>query len=429
MPEKFNPLLLNNEEETLAEADPVIQAAMHKRKAAIWEITRNLQNVTFAGTESRQEQAELETNMTSLITEKKHSYKYIENLLVSLGYNLNKVRHAFKKLTGISPEEFLNADQYMDTPPSIPGFNHGWGESKDGQFDYYFVMPYKYGFAVFGQKGDLVRDEVKYVLSLDEALECLDKKVKACFTYDRIVDVKVKKPADENDDTFMKVNRDYVGDRTAVLEDHIRSIKNHVQPREIRSIFENAVDKKLITAEEFQKLLNKYINVRQADDFDSALLDQPIKKELVEITPQQFFDNETEDFGSGVKLGEIVSSIYTELEKMNKERFVNYKTSVRSFKYINQEITGAKMESTPTVGNQKAEEYFNSSGLISVLLYITASDISEDKNIKPGLVLFSVEDGTLRTSGMFKGKDNALYSFEESGFEKYFATEKESQTK
>lgn len=432
MSEKFNPWLIDNDEDSLPEADAAIRDAVHKRKAAIWEMTRELANVTYSGTQSRQEQEELEVNMLSLINEKKHSYKYIEQLLVSLGYNLNKIKHAFKKLTGLSPEEFLNPETYMDTPPTIPGFNHGWGESKDSKFDYYFVMPYKYGYAVFGQKGDTIREEVKYVFSLDEAIEFIDKKVKELYTYDRIVDVKVKKqPIKENDETYTKINMDYVGDRTAALEDHIKSIRLHSQPREIRAILENALSKKLITAEDFQKLINKYINVRQADDvdFEAKIMQQPMKKELSEVTPQQFFDNEAEDdFGDGAKMGDVIDSILSEMKNMNKE-LINYKINVRSFKYIDQTLAGAKMAETPTVGVQKAEEYFNSSGVVSVLFYVTAEGLPEDKNTKPGLILFSLEDGALHTSGVFKGKDDKNYALNESGFDKYFATEKESQTK
>lgn len=432
MPEKFNPLLIDNHDDTPSEADPIIRQAVQKRTAAIWEITRELQNVTYSGTQSRQEQEELEVNMLSLINEKKHSYKFIEQLLVSLGYNLNKIRHAFKKLTGISPEEFLNYETYETTPPTIPGFNHGWGESKDANFDYYFVMPYKYGYAVFGQKGDMIREEVKYVFSLDEALEFIDKKVKELYTYDRVVDMKIKKkPIKENDETYTKVNLDYVGDRTAALEDHITSIKLHAQPREIKAILENALVKKLVTAEEFQKLINKYINVRQADDvdFEDKIMQQPMKKELSEITPQQFFDNEAEDdFGDGAKMGDVIDSILAEMKKMNKD-LINYKTTVRSFKYIDQSLAGSKIDETPTVGLQKAEEYFNSSGVVSVLFYVTADGLPEDKNIKPGLILFSLEDGALHTSGVFKGKDDKNYALNESGFEKYFATEKENQEK
>jgi hypothetical protein len=432
MPEKFSPLLIDNDDQSIAESDPLIKQAVQKRQAAIWEITRELQNVTYSGTQSRQEQEELEVNMLSLIDEKKHSYKYIEQLLVSLGYNLNKVRHAFKKLTGLSPEEFLSPDAYLDTPPTIPGFNNGWGESKDASFDYYFVMPYKHGYAVFGQKGDLVREEVKYVFSLDEALEFITKKVKELNTYDRIVDVKVnKKPIRENDETYTKVNLDYVGARTAALEDHIKSIQFFSQPREIRAILENALNKKLVTAEEFQKLVNRYINAKTASemDFEEKLMKQPIKKELSEITPQQFFNNEAkDDFGDGAKMGDVIDSILTEMKNTNND-LVNYEVAVRSFKYIDQSLAGSKIVETPSVGVQKAEEYFNSSGVVSVLFYVTAENLPEDKNTKPGLILFSLEDGALHTSGVFKGKDDKSYALNESGFDSYFVTEKESVEK
>ena len=428
--EKFNPLLVDNMEDTLAEADPVIQAALAKREAALLEITRNLQGVTFAGTESRQEQEELESNMASLIADKTHSYKYIEQLLVALGYNLNKVRYAFKKLTGLSHNDFLNPEAYVNTPPMIPQFNYGWGESKDSQFNFYFIMPHAYGYGVFGQAGDINREVVKYVLSLDEAMDFIDKKVKELHTYDKVVDVKLKKPREENADTYMGVNRDYVGPRTAAIEDHLLRISNNAQPREIRAILENAVNQKLISAGEFQSLLNRYVNIRQAEDtvFDQKLMDTPISKELTEVTPQQFFDDNAEDFGEGVKLGEVVSSVYDGLQTLNGD-LVNYKTVIRSFKYLNQSIDGTKIAATPQVGTQKAEEYFNSSGLMSVLLYITAANLPDDKNIKPGLLLFALEDGALRTSGIFKGKDNKLYSLDESGFDKYFAPETENQEK
>lgn len=432
MSEKFNPLLIDDDDNSLAESDSVIRSAIHKRKAAIWEMTRELANVTYAGTESRQEQAELEANLLSLINAKKHSYKYIEQLLVSLGYNLNKIKHAFRKLTGISSDEFLNYDAYMTTPPSIPGFNHGWGESKDSEFNFYFVMPYKHGYSVFGQKGDLIREDVKYVSSLDEALEVLSKKVKEVYTYDKIVDIKVpKKPIPENDDTYMKTNVDYVGDRTAALEKHIVSIKGHAQPREIRAVLENALNENLIDVNEFQSLLGRYVGVRSAEDstFESGLMEQPVKKELSEVTPQQFFDNETDD-GVNIEanLGDRINAVTGDIIRRNSE-LINYAMSVKSFKYLNMNTKTAQLDSTPSVGVQRAEDTFNATGAVSVVFYITCSDLPESKNTKPGLILYSFEDGRIHTSDSFKGKDDKFYLLSEDGFNQYFEPEHESEEK
>jgi len=438
---EWHPLLLDNDPDSLPEADPEIQRILQKRKAAIWDITRQLEGITYSGTGTKEELQELEENMRAMISEGQYGYKYIENFLLSIGYNLNKIRQTFKRLTGVDPQVYLDAQPYLDTPGTIPGINYGWGKSKDKQYDYYFIMPYNAGFSVFGQKGDLLREEVKYCLSLDEARDFLKKKVEELQLYDKVVKpskIKLREDWQSLSDNWP------LGTKTANVQkinNYLNSIQGKTQLSEKRAILENELTQGNITPAEFKELAimhgllekearpdveqvseeggpdTKKITTEKVFDLEKSVMETPIEEEVKETTPQQFFER-NRDSQSGMVMSEAVDAILRCIAELN-ESLSEFKVNVRSFKYISKEVT-ERIERTPEVGTERAEEYFTSSGVVSVLLDITDLTLPTTVNVKQGLAVFSIIDRDVVTSGTFKGADNRIYSLDESGMEKYF---------
>lgn len=413
----FNPWLIDNHEDTPDFADPLIVAETRKRQAALWEITRSLQNITWAGTGSRQELDELEENMRALIDEKQHGYKYIESYLMAIGYGRDKIRMVFKRLTGADPEQFLNYDAYTTTPSAIPGFNYGWGASKDKTYDYYFIMPWKCGYAVFGQKGDIVRDEVKYVLSLQEALDFVEKKVKELQTYDRIVDI--KKYAKPTENRAPAVETLALGDKSAAIKQRLDATP-FVQSSEIRSTLEMAREAGDISNADFTTLAKHYGLIRYADTAPDLLdaADINIEKEIDERSPQQFFDNAALATGdlSGVLLGDVIEAAMKYIETVQAD-VAGYTLKVPSFKFLKQERS-ERIQKTPEVGTKKVEEFFDRDGILSVLIDIYADEQGGLK--KSGLVVFGLDNGSLVTPGTFKGENGNVYGLNDAGISQYF---------
>jgi hypothetical protein len=173
--EEFDPVLndLKTKEET-------------KRKASArdWNISHQYADVFYAGTNTRPERIELERNLKRMINEGRFSYKFMEGYLISLGYQRDEIVRAFKHLTGIHPYDLLNPGKFLSTPPTIPGISMGWGVAKDKTYDFYFINPYNWGFALFGQKGDTQRDVVEMYITSDKAIAGLKDHVKEAMLFD-----------------------------------------------------------------------------------------------------------------------------------------------------------------------------------------------------------------------------------------------------
>jgi len=386
--------------------------------------------------------------MRELLSSKQYGYKFIEGLLISMGYNLNKIRIAFRKLTGIEPQIYMKMQSYLDTPGTIPGINYGWGASKDKNYDYLFVMPYNVGFSVFGQQGDITRHEVKHFATLDEAQDFLKSKVKDPQIYDPVVDVKLQKGTD-----FSSLSENWpIGTKTAgikALFDYMDRMGDTIQINERRALLEDAYSGGDLTEEEFQKAAFHYGILRHAaPDVESisdtgnvdvpALISKDVKKdkedaqgssvkdELEEATPQSFFEQNRRDV-MDTAVPSAVETIQIYFESMNQE-MTDFEVKIFSFKYLKQRTT-EKIEKTIPVGKQEVEEFFTSSGTISVIFDIKDNSLPAGKNIKQGLSIFSIIGDDVHTSGTFKGEDNKMYGLNSAGFEEYFADTREKQTK
>jgi len=135
-----------------------------------------LMGTPFAQTNTPEEMLEIKFHMRQLI-DSGYTFFFIERYLKGMNYPTNLIRHVFKKITGLTPQEAVNINAIY-TPGTIPQFNLGWGEAKKGKNEYYFVMPIKHGYSVFCQEGDIKREEVSHFPLLTEALEHTKKLVK-----------------------------------------------------------------------------------------------------------------------------------------------------------------------------------------------------------------------------------------------------------
>lgn len=344
------------------EDDPVLAGRVRKKESGFtWDISRLLQDIPYSGTSTQQEMLELEQIMRDLISEGKYGYKYIENLLLSLNYSLNKIRRTFRKLTGVDPDVYLDAQPYLDTPPSIPQINYGWGKSKDRSYDYYFVMPWNNKYCVFGQKGDTDRFIVSEHYDLEEALKALEKKVELVMRYDRVL---------TKNDLVKK-------DRVFVPEELPLGVK----------VAAEAPQKDVVTE-----------TLQEEDFFD-------------EKTPAEFFEEVTEEDTSSIV--DAVRSIFDYVESLN---IPGYVVTIKDLMYRSR--TGEVLEAQPSVeGVEVTRTTFEVPSYFVVVLLFKRGDIS-----KKGMTvfLFDKNKNVLETRGTFKGEDGKLYGLNQEGLDQYF---------
>lgn len=345
------------------EDDPVLKKFIEKKGGFTYDISKLIQNTPYAGSSTSQEMRELEMNMKELISEGKYGYKYIENFLLSLNYNLNKIRRVFKKLTGVDPDVYLDTQPYLNTPGSIPQINYGWGESKNKNYDYLFIMPWDQGYCIFGQKGDVDREIVSKYNDLDSARIELSKKVKELYQFDRIL---TEKDLEKKKSVFTP-------------EDMPMGIK---------------------TAENIMK-----------ETEDDDLVEEIKKQEFFDKeTPKEFLDEvNTED----IPVVDIVKSIFSYIKQVSS-KIKGYVISIKGFKYISK--YGEEIETTPLIKGLEIEKTsFEVPAIFSIII-----EIEKDKIKKKGLMIFLYKDGEISSNGTFKGENKKIYGFSKEGIDSYF---------
>jgi len=366
---------IKHDEGELAEADSVIKRIEKKEKEASihdWNISREYLDHTWLGTYSKQEMIELQRHIIHLIGEK-YSYRDLEDYLITLGYNEDMVRDAFQRITGADPRE-MEIKVLPNAPGTIPGINYGWGVSKDKKYNYYFIMPYVYGYSIFGQKGDTQRDEVFSSASLEKCKEELGKMVKGISYW-------LPQPLNT---------------------DIIKELPVHPVP-EKQTPFSSQ-------AEISEELENKIEKVQET----------PFEDIVKERSPQEFFEKEKMPEDKG-KMGEAIQSVIEHIRERD-QAIPAYDIKITSFKYLQEEVE-REIEKTPSIPGEKVKEYFSNEGIITVLLTFKKRDLPEDKGVKQGFMIFALVDSKITTTDSFKGEDNKDYALTEEGLNAYFAQE------
>jgi hypothetical protein len=341
------------------ENDPVLKQYIKKEGGFTWDISRILQKVPYSGSSTQQEMLELEQHIRDLISEGKYSYKYIENFLVSLGYNLNKIRRVYKKLTGVEPDIYLDEQPYLDTPSTIPGINYGWGEAKDNKYEYYFIMPWADKYCIFGQKG-IDREIISEHYTLESALKELEGKVKKLYTFDHVLTKK-----------------------------DLKSRKNIHSPEDIPAGIKIAKDK--------------------TEDVVTELIE---KEEFIdEKTPSEFFEESSEEMTP-----DIVDAIKTIFDYISSLNIPGYTVQIKDLMYRSQK--GEVFDTQPSVeGVEMTKTTFETPAYFAAVLVFIRDSVS-----KKGLTIFTYNtlDNALETRGTFKGEDGKLYGLNVEGLNQYF---------
>lgn len=409
--------------------DPAVQPLAPKKAGYTWDVSRLLQHVPYSGTGSMQELLELEENMRSLIDENKFGYKYLESMLINLGYGLNKIRKVFKKLTGVDPDVYLDNQAFLNTPSSIPQINYGWGEAKDKTYQFYFVMPWVSEYCVFGQKNDTEREIISKHADLQSAYDALTKKVKEIYQYDR--------PITEKD----LVKSDSKG-RALAVEDfpfgtklsgdmNIAACHGFAPVVYTPDDVEKVMRRFVISKSEAEKLLKQKspeelgisarITTQAAGEKDEKE-EKGEKEERPEkqLSKTEFFDITSPDSFMGKNVGdttpiiEIFTGIMTCIDQFSS-KVEGYKISLQGVQYVAQK--GATFEQTPEVKGITGEPTtFNAQAVFSVVLSCT-----REETVKKMLLVFTWDQKNgLVTNGVFKGQTGQLYGLSQEGLDKYF---------
>lgn len=444
-----------------------------------WEILRHLQQLYYAGTGSKQEILELQKQLRQLIA-KGLPYSYIEDYLIRMGYQLKTIKTVFRALTGLDAAVYGGRGMAaLDTPGSIPGINEGWGKSKSKEHDYYFIMPWNLGWAVFGQKGELTRDEVEMFNTLNEARTFLEKKVKTAFYYDPPLSEDIIKH-DISTADFGHTNphgvRTAAGLKAALDAGEITPKQFAEQAREaglletdpfVAALVSQASDslteqcnqcelgahercasgpcgcwcrkeKKPSAKKSLPKKANPDVAVIGTDgqiDVKNLVQDEVSKLEqqlsgipVVRRTdedesPVDLLHAESPEV-SAAEAPLVLKKILQKLEEWNASLH-DFKLELREIKYRLIPLD-SRIEQNVPLDTQKAIEYFRSSGVVTLLIEVMAQRVDPTVgNRKKGVIAVSVIGDDLVVNALLTGVDEREYALTDEGLAKYFQKELE----
>lgn len=395
---------------------------MHKQAAGEWSIAKHLDGTSYAGTRTKEELKELEINLMNLLSLRLYPYSYIEKTLISKGYDLTDIRRAFEHITGISANSYLEGLLYKniyEVPHTIPTYNLGWGVSKNKNYDYIFVMPYVYGYAIFGQKGEFQREIIKMFSSkeLKTALTELKKLVKEVNSLNEVYEGKLKDKNPTPDLTmFSEPKYASLSEECKAIVDYLKT--SNVSPKKAIEFIKESYYTGSISNTDYVALKTFFTKKAKEDD---PLESTNIKKEISEVSANEYFENELEGEDESMNLMEGLEEIKKYLSE-KQSQISNYTFDIYSFKY--KTLKDIKTLQ-PNIESEdlKAIETLKSKGYIAIILAIKSKKTDETKY---GLFLFTLVNGDLHTSGSFKGTDNKVYSFTEEGLDTYFEEDNDS---
>lgn len=408
---------------------------LQKEAASGYFMTRILEGTAFAGTGTKQELVELEKNLRQLLQLRMYPYSYIEKYLVSAGYHYNQIRNVFLKITGIKPEDCVADDRnVMMVPGCIPQINMGWGESKAKDQDYLFIMPWQVGYAVFGQKGDLDRTEIKRFDVLEDARAFVEKKVKEYHQFDKALDIKLNDPKVDGFSSFGEPKFSTLSDQGRAVYDYVKYVGTSTPTKKNAQYIKDAYFNGLITKGDFEVLAAKFItaeaevvtDTQPSKDLDKAmegleseLATQPLQEEAQEGSPEAFLANQTVDSPVNQVSG-MMKSVEKYLGEKIKVIKPEYSLTLKSLKYLAAPRIPTA-EPNISTSTSSPDEVLQSTGVVAVILNFSAKKMSSSSGGKLGMMVFSMRDGQLHTQGVFKGVDGKIYAMGKDGLEKYFS--------
>jgi len=344
--------------------------------------TQNVQDIMvgnyYVNTMTPQEMTELKMNIRNLLKEGVYTYQQIESYFIKLGYAISKIRKAFEEVTGICVDRLVTDRiiNLLHTPPSIPSLNLAYGKSKLPNYNYLFLMPWVHNtFCVFGQSGDITRDEVKCFLNYDDAVSYLKNN-----TEDTVV----------------------MDDKVVLADLRLQPVPSEPSPDLISKPQEEENPSTVISKPPAQRIPNP------------SMLDPTLYEEMNEVTPQDFFNR-----FKGEKRDDVAPDVVAKIiDFLNSKKAIipRFTVDLKNFKYTTYSLEEALEHKYPET---TTPEFFNTSAIVSVILEFIDR---ENQNNKFGLIVFLVADSELSTTDTFKGEDGRIYALTEDGLASYFAT-------
>jgi len=372
---------------------------------------------------------ELERNMLKLL-KKKVTYFMLKEILNDYGYDTSDIDIIFKKLTGVDPQKMLYVkfETLKNTPSYVPTYNYGWGKSKKGD-GCYFVMKNNFPNSIgeytlyFASEDSPMPKEIDYDVSYENILKKMKSKVIKVHRYDI--------PAWEEalqykDEIIFDENKDY-----KLLDELL--YKNNISGKKAAKLIDEFVSNKRISydmglnlfrvyAAEDDKITKTHEPEEKEEKVEKEDLKEEMKKdikdsqeisikrELEKKTPVDFFKSNLPN-RLDISIPEQVQSVLVYIN--NKASDIS-KFEIKLYK-MNYEL---KEKVTKMVTSGESENMLEYIATVNIILEF--KDKSSGKS-KFGLIVFFISpDGIVTTSDSFKGEDDIVYGFTETGLEQYF---------
>jgi hypothetical protein len=389
------------------------------------ERTRQLHGIPYAGLGLPEELLECEGHIRDLI-DAGYGYRYMESYLMSNGYGYNVIRRAFTKLAGMTPEQAVNIDAIY-SPGSIPQFNYAWGMARKGK-DIYFIMSIADKYVILCQESDMVRIEHSSYLEVLEAKEALKKLVKKVMQWDP----PVKDVKNQMTDATQLYRQPQLFMKASEIQDWAKTLNNYDSIDERGAMIRQAYDEDRITDIERDFLLSKFADAEaqmeetavreKLDDIEKEKMDRPIRDEIAEKTPAQYFQKHKMQNRYSMLPADVVDTISRYLYQANAN-LQDFGVEVHSLKYATVQPAKKKGKGSPVSG--EPADIMDATASVSVLVEVTDNKAAEPYNTKLGLMVFSVIGTELYTSDTIKGEDDWVYALSDEGLSKYFQSERQ----
>jgi len=394
-----------------------------------WERTRALQGINYAGLNLPEELMEAQAHIRTLI-EADYNYPFIEKYMFGMGYGYDIIRKAFKVVSGMRPDEAMHMCAIDEVPGCIPQFNYAWGEAKKGD-KYYFIMSIANKYTLFCQHDDRNRTDEDTFSDLMSAKEALKKHVKKVMEW--APPVKDSKPKEKKEDMTQLYRQPQMFMQAAKIREWEDSMSRYASNHERIALITQACEEGMLDEAVATVLLKKYgMDVKadaeedmeetavkeKLDEMEKDKLDKPIRDEIAEKTPSQFFQRNKLQKNYDNLPADTIDAVSRYIFQANAD-LREFELKVYSFKFTSVEPAKKKSPagSTPDV--------LNSTASVSVLLEIADNRSADSGNTKLALIVFSVVGDELYTGDTVKGEDDILYGLSDEGLAKYFSAERQ----
>lgn len=380
------------------------------------EMVQVEQDSVYANSGLLNEVLEIDRHVKRMTEDEKLAYSVIERSLVQMGYQRPTIRRSFHRVTGIDPiRAYLDTNNYPIPPGSVPRYNMGWGEAKEGSADYFFVLPWIDKYAVFSLTG-MERELDSAHDLLDDAREALTKKVKG------LRDVEPN-ASDTLTDVFQKVAElGVLSDRGAELFQKLSAIYA-MDPDVACSELVRAHEDGEITDRDFHTIAKKVVLAAPVAPPPLTAPERLDAREFDSFRENQEGRSFKEMKQNTVMPGQEFASNWGDSHKI--DFFGLIAESRELFSKIVSTITGYRIE--PSWGTFRTMDQPNLAvdednhildGSVAVGATVSSADGNSESEI---CVLMFVHNGKLRYAGKFKGCNEREYALTSQGLEEYFA--------